>query len=354
MKGVDLMIKSLGEIGEIVGGKVVGRSDISISGVSGIEEAKEGDITFFVNPKFFPLLYKTHASAILVAKEIPDCNRAMIIVPNPYMAFAKLINLFYVEKRKPVGVDRNTVIGENVRFGKDLSVYPFVVIEDNVEIGDRVTVMPGSFIGRNSKIDEDTIIYPNVSVREGTEIGKRVIIHSGTSVGSDGFGFVQENGKHIKIPQVGSVVIEDDVEIGSNVSIDRATLGKTIIKKGTKIDNLVQIGHNVTIGENNILVSQVGISGSCVIGDNVLLAGQVGIADHVRIGDYVVVGAKSGVGKDIKANSVVSGAPAYPHHKWRRTQVCLPKLPEMFKRMMSLEKKISKLEQKLAIKEKQK
>lgn len=347
------MVKSLEEIGKIVGGEVIGRSDIPISGVSGIEEAKKGNITFFVNPKFLPLVYKTHASAILAAKEIPDCNIAMIIVPNPYLAFVKLINLFYVEERKPFGVDKSAVIGENVKLGKDISIYPFVVVEDNVEIGDRVTIMPGGFIGRNSKINEDTIIYPNVSVRESTEIGKRVIIHSGTAIGGDGFGFLQENGKHIKIPQVGSVVIEDDVEIGSNVSIDRATLGKTIIKQGTKIDNLVQIGHNVIIGENNILVSQVGISGSCVIGDNVLLAGQVGIADHVRIGDNVIVGAKSGVGRDLKANSIVSGAPAYPHHKWRRTQVCLHKLPEFFKKLRKLEKKISKLEPKLAKKEKQ-
>ena len=347
------MVKSLKEIGEIVKGKVVGRSDISISGVSGIEEAKEGDITFFVNPKYLSLAYKTHASAILVAKEIPDCNRAMIIVTNPYLEFAKLINLFYVEKRKPLGIDKSAVIGENVKLGEDLSIYPLVVIDDGVEIGDRVTIMPGTFVGRNSKINEDTIIYPNVSVRESTEIGKRVIIHSGTSIGSDGFGFLLENGKHIKIPQVGSVVIEDDVEIGSNVSIDRATLGKTIIKQGTKIDNLVQIGHNVIIGENNILVSQVGISGSCVIGDNVLLAGQVGIADHVRIGDNVIVGAKSGVGRNLKANSIVSGAPAYAHNKWRRTQVCLHKLPEFFKKMRKLEKKILKLEQKLSKKEKQ-
>jgi len=348
------MVKSLGEICEIVGGKVLGRSDIKISGVSGIEDAKEGDITFFVNPKYISQVYKTSASAILVAKEIPDCAKPMVIISNPYLAFAKLVNLFYVEKRKPTGVDKNVVVGENIKFGKDLSIYPFVVLEDGLEIGDRVVIFPGSFIGKNTKIGEDTIIYPNVSIRENTIIGKRVIIHSGASIGSDGFGFVQEGDRHIKIPQVGSTVIEDDVEIGSNMCIDRATLGSTVIKKGTKIDNLVQIGHNVVIGENTILVSQVGISGSCNIGDNVLLAGQVGIADHVRIGDNVVVGAKSGIGKDIKANSIVSGAPAYPHHKWRRTQVCLPKLPEMFKRMRSLEKKISKLEQKLLKKEKEK
>jgi len=348
------MIKSLGEIGEIVGGKILGNRDIRISGVSGIEDAKEGDITFLVNPKYLPRVYKTRASAILAAKEIPDCSKAMIITSNPYLAFARLIDLFYVERKKPIGVDRNVVIGENVKLGKNLSIYPFVVLEADVEIGDRTVIYSGSFIGKNVKIGEDTIIYPNVSIRENSFIGKRVIIHSGTSIGGDGFGFVQENGKHIKIPQVGSVIIEDDVEIGSNVCIDRATLGNTVIKRGTKIDNLVQIGHNVTIGENAILVSQVGISGSCVIGDNVLLAGQVGIADHVRIGDNVIVGAKSGIGKDIKANSIVSGAPAYPHHKWRRTQVCLPKLPEFFKNIRKLEKRIAKLEQKLVKEKKEK
>ena len=348
------MVKNLGEISEIVGGKVLGPGDVKISGVSGIEDAKEGDITFFVNPKYISKAYKTSASAILVAKEIPDCTKPMVIISNPYLAFARLVELFYVEKRKPMGVDKNVTVGENIKFGKDLSIYPFVVLEDGLEIGDRVVIFPGSFIGKNTKIGEDTIIYPNVSIRESTVIGKRVIIHGGSSIGGDGFGFVQEGGRHIKIPQVGSVTIEDDVEIGSNVCIDRATLGATVIKSGTKIDNLVQIGHNVIIGENTILVSQVGISGSCNIGDNVILAGQVGIADHVRIGDNVVVGAKSGIGKNIKANSIVSGAPAYPHNKWRRTQVCLPKLPEMFKRMRSLEKKISKLEQKLLKKEKEK
>ncbi|RMF92792.1 MAG: UDP-3-O-(3-hydroxymyristoyl)glucosamine N-acyltransferase [Candidatus Schekmanbacteria bacterium] len=337
-------MKTVKEIADFLGGELKGSPNDKITNVSGIEDADEGDITFIAAKKFIEAAKKTSATAVITPVEIPECSASQIIVKNPYLSFARVVELFKGKKRAVIGIDSRASIGENVKLGKDVSIYPYAVIEDNVEIGDRVRIYPGVYIGSNSKIGEDSTIYSNTSIREETIIGNRVTIHSNTSIGGDGFGYVQEDGKHIKIPQVGNVIIEDDVEIGSNVCIDRATLGVTIIREGTKIDNHVQIAHNVEIGKNVILVSQVGISGSCKIGDNVMLAGQVGIADHVRIGDNTMVGAKSGIGRNIPANSMVSGAPAFDHRKWRRTQACLPKLPDLFKRIRELEKKISRLE----------
>lgn len=340
-------MKTLRELADFLGGKIIGNPDTQIKGVSGIENAKEGDITFIASPKYIDAAKNTNASAIIAPEDIPGCNAAKLVVKNPYLGFARTVELFLVRKREPHGVDDKANIGNNVTLGKDISIFAYAVIDNDVKVGDRVTIYPGVFVGRGSVIGNDTIIYANNAIREETSIGQRVIIHSNCSIGGDGFGFVQEKGKHLKIPQVGNVVIEDDVEVGANVCIDRATLGTTIVRKGTKIDNHVQIAHNVDIGENCILVSQVGISGSCKIGNNVVLAGQVGIADHIRIGDNVIVGAKSGVGRNVPANSLISGAPAYEHSKWRRTQACLPKLSDAFKTIRSLEKRIKHLEKKL-------
>ncbi len=337
-------MKTVKEIAEYLGGELKGNPSVVIKDVSGIENAGEGDITFIAAEKFLNAVKSTSASAVIAPVDIPECGASLIIVKNPYLSFARVVELYKVRDKSPLGIDEKASIGNKVKMGKDVSIYPYAVIEDNVEIGDRVSIYPGVYIGKDSKIGDDTVLYSNVSVREETLIGKRVRIHSNSSIAGDGFGYVQENGTHVKIPQVGKVIIEDDVEIGSNVSVDRATLGETIIKEGTKIDNHVQIAHNVEVGRNVILVSQVGISGSCKIGDNVMLAGQVGIADHVRIGDNTMVGAKSGIGKNLPANSMVSGAPAFEHRKWRRTQACLPKIPDIFKKIRELEKKINDLE----------
>lgn len=339
-------MKTVKEIAEYIGGEIKGNPAAVIKNVSGIEDAGDGDITFIAAQKFIDAVKITTASAVIAPADIPGCRATLIIVNNPYLSFARVVELYKRKDSVPRGVDDKASVGKNVKLGSDVSIYPFSVIEDDVEIGDRAAIYPGVYIGSASKIGDDSIIYSNVSIREETLIGKRVIIHSNTSIGGDGFGYIQEDGKHIKIPQVGSVIIEDDVEIGSNVSIDRAALGVTVVKEGAKIDNHVQIAHNVEVGRNVILVSQVGISGSCKIGDNVILAGQVGIADHVRIGDNTMVGAKSGIGKNLPANSMVSGAPAFEHRKWRRTQVCLPKIPELFKKVRELEKKIADLEKK--------
>lgn len=228
--------------------------------------------------------------------------------------------------------------------GKGAFVGPLAIIEDNVKIGKRVQIRAGVFVGEGSEIGDETLLYPNVTILEGVKIGKRVIIHSGTVIGSDGFGFAPHKGRHYKIPQVGGVIIEDDVEFGANCTVDRAVLGQTIIGRGTKIDNLVQIGHNVTIGNDTILVSQVGISGSAKIGHHVTLAGQVGVSGHLSIGDHVVVGGKSGVTKDISPKQLVSGFPPVPHKDWLKREAAVRHLPELKKQVKVLSEKIAQLE----------
>jgi len=337
----------LKEIADLVQGKVVGNPAIEITGVSGIREAESGQITFLANPRYQADLESTHASAVVVAKIIGDLSISMVVVEDPYYAFAQIVKYFHVPPYCSLGISDRTVIGTGVEMGKDVSIHPLAVIGDRARIGDRVTIYPGSYVGAEAEIGDDSLIYPNVTIRERVQIGKRVIIHSGTVIGSDGFGFASHQGRHEKILQIGTVVIEDDVEVGSNVSVDRASLGKTVIKRGTKIDNLVQIAHNVVIGEDCLIVAQVGISGSTEVGHHTILAGQVGLVGHIKVGDHVIVGAKSGVSNDLKSHSVMSGIPVMDHKTWLKTQAILPHLPEFRKRVMALEEKIKQLEAQL-------
>ena len=305
------MRKTLKEIAQAIEGEVSGDAGVVITGVSGIKEAGSGEITFLANPKYAPLLATTAASAIIISKDTAAPPAKNVIrCANPSLAFAKVIALMSPEATRHFkGIHPSAVIGKAVKLGKDAAIGPYVVIEDAAEIGDNAVIYPGSFIGRSAKLGNDALIYANVSIRERVAIGERVIIHSGTVIGSDGFGFVEVNGKHHKIPQVGTVEIGDDVEIGANVAIDRARFDKTIIGRGTKIDNLVQIAHNVVIGENCLIVAQVGISGSTVIGNNVILAGQAGLVGHITVGDNAIVTAQSGVSKSIPAGAMFSGYP---------------------------------------------
>ncbi|HGE71149.1 TPA: UDP-3-O-(3-hydroxymyristoyl)glucosamine N-acyltransferase, partial [Candidatus Poribacteria bacterium] len=293
------MVKKLKEVCELLGGELFGDGEIEINGVAGIKEASEGQITFVANPRYLSQIEKTRASAIIVCKGMQCNGKSIIQVPNPYLAWAKVVEIFSETDNKPKGIHPTAIIGENVKLGKDVSIQAYAVIEDGAEIGDEAIISSFVYIGRNSKIGAKTLIYPQVTIRENITIGERVIIHSGTVVGSDGFGFVPDNGKLHKIPQIGTVVIEDDVEIGAGVTIDRANTGKTVIGRGTKIDNLVQIAHNVVIGEDCLIVAQVGIAGSAVIGDRVKLAGQVGVVGHITIGNDAEITAKSGVSKNI-------------------------------------------------------
>ena len=353
------MVKTVGEIAELVSAEVTGDRGVKIKGVAGIREARPGDITFLADQRYLRALEETKASAVVVSRDISSlpvrqtgAATNLLMVDNPYLAFAKILELFKKESWLPAGVSPKARVGKGVSLGAQVSIFPFVYIGDNAVIGDRVILYPGVFIGDRSMLGEDSIIYPNVTIREDVIIGKRVIIHSGSVIGSDGFGFVTHKGKHHKIPQIGGVIIGDDVEIGANVAIDRATMGNTIIKRGTKMDNLVHIAHNVVVGEDVLLLGQVGISGSTEIGNNVVLGGQVGVVGHVKIGDRVKVGAKSGVSKDIKPDEIVSGIPAITHGNWLKAQSCFAKLPELRKSVNSMEKKITELERRVGLKKK--
>jgi UDP-3-O-[3-hydroxymyristoyl] glucosamine N-acyltransferase len=320
-----------------------------ITGISGIKEAKEGDLTFIANKKYKNLLYTTKASAIIVGPDINNSvNATLIQVENPSIAFAKIMSIVGPEPIKfHPGIHPTAIIGENVSLGKDVSIQPYSIIEDYVKIGNRTVIGAGVYIGHYTEIGEDCLIYPQVVIRERIKIGNRVIIHPGTVIGGDGFGFATVKGVHHKIPQIGTVEIGNDVEIGSNVTIDRARFDKTYIGNGVKIDNLVQIAHNVYIGDNTIVVAQVGISGSTVIGKNVIIAGQAGIIGHITIGDNAVIGGKAGVTKNVPPNTHVTGFPA--REKWEdmRFQAYIRKMPELIEKIKNLEEKIKQLEEEI-------
>ncbi|MBN1522111.1 MAG: UDP-3-O-(3-hydroxymyristoyl)glucosamine N-acyltransferase [Candidatus Aureabacteria bacterium] len=344
------MKKTLQEISQLLQGRIIGDEKVVISGVSGIKEAQAGDITFLANARYACLVSESRASAVIIDKEFSTKNirgKSFIVVENPSLSFARLVELVApVQVKFDPGISEKSHLGEGVKTGTDVHIAPFAVLDKNSFIGDRTVIGAGSYIGQETKIGKDCLIYPNVSIRERVVIGDRVIIHSGAVVGSDGFGFSTVKGVHKKIPQIGTVIIEDDVEIGANVTIDRARFGKTIIHKGTKIDNLVQIAHNVEIGDNTIIVAQTGIAGSTVIGKNVILAGQSGVNGHISISDNAVIAARAGVIRDVKQGEVVSGYPALSHNKTKRIQIAMTRLPEMLKKLSELEKKINELEKK--------
>ena len=284
----------------------------------------------------------------LLTKLFLEETRPQILTPNPLYAFATLVRQFFIPLPRPRGLAKEIIRGKNVRIGPDVSIYPYVTIGDRVNIGARVTIYPGVFLGDDAVIGDDSILYPQVTILEGCSIGARVILHSGTVIGSDGFGYVQHQGQHHKIPQLGTVMIEDDVELGANVTVDRATFGQTIIKRGTKVDNQVQIAHNVQVGENCILVAQVGIAGSTTIGKYVMIGGQAGLIDHLTIGDGAKIAAGSGLSHDLTAGEVVSGRPAIEHTAWLKSQALVPKLPEFREELRNLQGRIEVLEKQLA------
>lgn len=333
----------LKDFSEIVNGAVIGDPATELTGVSGIQEAGGGDITFISSPAFLRYVGTTKASCIITKTALENCRTAQLIVSNPYYVFAKALELFYPAPQVTAGISPGAFVSETAAIGLNVSVQSFAYVSDGASLGDGSVIFPGVFIGRDTKIGGNCIIHPNVTIRENVQIGDRVIVHSGTVIGSDGFGYVLEKGAHYKIPQVGGVIIGSDVEIGSNVTIDRATTGNTIIGNGAKIDNLVQIAHNVAIGDNSIIVAQTGIAGSSSIGDYVVLGGQVGIADHTTIASGTMVASQAGVKGEI-SKGVYSGSPAIPHATWLRAQSLFARLPELNKRIRDLEEKIAKLE----------
>jgi len=333
------------EIARLVGGEICGDGSVCITGIAGIREAGPGDITFVANKKYENLIKSTKASAAVVSKDIADSPITLIRVDNPDLAFAQVVDRFAPQQELYQRlVHPSAHIGENVKLGKNISICPNANVMDRASIGDNSIVCSAAYIGHESALGSDCIIYPNVVIRERVTIGNRCIIHSGAVIGADGFGFTTVNGKHRKIPQIGTVVIEDDVEIGANVTIDRARFDTTRIKKGTKIDNLVQIAHNVTIGENSIVISLSAVAGSTRVGNNCIVAGQVGVDGHLNIGNNVVIASRAGVTKNVPDNVVISGFPAQSHDRELRQQVCVRRLPGLIKKIHALEERIEELE----------
>ena len=322
-----------------------GKGSTKICGVASIEDADVGDLVYFAQPKYRKLLEQTRASAAIIPKEEKFSRIPVIKSDNPHLSFIRAIEYFFEPYLPAPEIHPQASVSPLAKIGKGVSIAPFSYIGDGVEIGSRTTIFPLVVIYPNTKIGRNCLIHSNVSIREGSKIGNRVIIHNGAIIGSDGFGYIREKSKsYIKIPQKGVVILEDDVEVGANTTIDRASLGATIIRKGTKIDNLVQIAHNVEVGSHTILAAQTGIAGSSKLGKNVIAAGQVGIADHVKIGDSVVIAAKSGVTKDIPPYSRVAGIPHLDIKDWRKVWASIPQLYDLLKEVRKLKRKIEKLE----------
>ena len=338
---------TLKHIAKSIGGTVVGDDRISITGINSLLEAEKGEMSFLARTQLRDQVMSTRASALIVKEETGLYRGPQVIVSDPYLAYAKVATLFEPTIPRFPGISERAVIEEGTRLGDNVSVYPLAYIGKQSVLGNNVIVFPGVYLGDRVTVGDETIIYPNVTILSDCAIGKHCIIHAGTVIGSDGFGFVKDGDTNVKIPQTGIVEIEDNVEIGANNTIDRAALGRTLIRKGVKTDNLVQIGHNVVVDENTIIVAQVGISGSTKIGKGVVIGGQVGLVDHIEIGDRVMIGSKSGVAQSIPAGEVVSGIPTMPHRRWLRTTGHIRRLPEYAERIRELENKVKKLEEQL-------
>jgi len=327
--------------------ELVGDGAIEITGVAGMEQAGPGDLTFLANPKYAPRVKNTRASAILVSEPARDCAIASLVSKNPYLDFARALECFYQPPKPRPGIHPMASIAESARIGAGASIGPFAVVGENVRIGDYALLYPHVVIYEGAQIGNHFLAHSHAVVREFCRIGDRVILQNGAVVGGDGFGFAKRaDGTHYKIVQSGVTVVEDDVEIQSLTSVDRATMGETRVKRGAKIDSLVQVGHACVIGEDNIICAQTGLAGSSILERNVLLAGQVGVSGHLTIHDNAIVYAQSGVGGDVQAGARISGSPAFAANEWLRAITAFPKLPELLKTVRELKKKIDQLERK--------
>ena len=341
--------KKLCDLAEYVGGRVIGDGSVIISKVSPIEEAGPGDITFIANPRYARFIAGSEASAIIVAPQVVSDESAksgqgFLEVAQPYVAFAKILQLFAprAEYRREIALSAH--VEPTAKLGQNVSVYPNVYVGKSVKVGDRSVLLPGVFLGDRVEVGNDCVLHPNVVIGDGCRLGNNVILHAGVVIGSDGFGYAGSGDHRIKIPQVGVVEVEDDVEIGANATIDRATLGRTLICRGAKIDNLVQIAHNVTVGENSVIAAQTGIAGSTKLGKNVTLAGQVGVVNHIEIGDGATIGPQSGVPQSVPPGALLSGGIGVaPHHEWLKVMTLLPQLPKLWSLARSLEKQVAQL-----------
>ncbi len=329
----------LTELADAIHAQIHGPSHLHITGVNSLEEAASGDLACLSSKQLTDVARRSCASAVVVPVYDPDLEATQLISKQPHLDFIHLSKRFFSKPSPQAGIAPTVVQGTDVHIEHDVSIGPFVTIGDGTTIGHRVTIYPGVCLGCDVTIGDETVIYPHVSVLDGCQIGKRVIIHAGTVIGSDGFGYIQHEGRHHKIPQRGIVVIEDDVELGANVTVDRATFGRTLIGQGSKIDNQVQIAHNVTLGEHGLVVAQVGIAGSTTIGKHVMIGGQAGLIDHLTIGDQVKIAAGAGIEKNVASGAILSGSPARHHPTTLRTQVLLNHLHELYQRVAALEKR---------------
>jgi len=340
---------TLRELAERLHCRLDGDGEVDITRVTGIEQAGPGDLTFIANPKYQGFLETTRASAVLVTPGIarPANGPALLICDRPYLAFAQALGILVSASLPEPGIDPTSAIGAGAQLGSQVSVGALAVIGAGATLGDRTVIFPGVVIGPGAVIGEDCVIHARVSIRERVQLGNRVVVQDGAVIGSDGFGFVrQADGSHLKIPQHADVVIEDDVEIGANTTIDRPAVGETRIRRGVKIDNLVQVAHGVTVGERTLFAAQVGIAGSTVVEEDVVLAGQVGVAGHLRIGKGVVATAQTGVPNSVEAGTMISGYPAIPNRDWLKSSAVFRNLPALKKRVVELEQRIAELEEK--------
>jgi UDP-3-O-[3-hydroxymyristoyl] glucosamine N-acyltransferase len=325
--------------------RLEGDGDVQISRVAGIEDAGPGDVTFFVNSKYAPHLRRTAASAVILGETAERAPCAMLRAAHPYLAFARAVDLFADTYRPPAGIHRLAEVAATAVVSADASVGPFVVVEDGARVGARTVLHPHVSIGRGAQVGDDCVVHSRVSVRERVRIGNRVVLQDGAVIGSDGFGFARgPGGAHHKIPQVGGVVIDDDVEIGANATIDRPAVGETRIGAGTKIDNLVHIAHGVTIGRQVLLAAQVGIAGSTTIEDGVTLAGQVGVSGHITVGKGTVATAQSGVPNSVEPGSFISGYPAIANRDWLRSSAVFRRLPALRRAISALDARLAAIE----------
>ena len=352
-------VRTVSELAQVVQGRVYGDPETLIHGIAAIEDAESGDITFAESIRFLQNAAQSRASAILAPEAPLDdalangglSSKTLIQVANPRLAFAQLLDLFAPEKYAKREIHRTAVIGSDFRQGTNVSIGANCVLGENVRLGDNVTIHPLVYLADDVEIGDNTTVYPNVTLLRGTVIGANCILHSGAVLGADGYGYLTSGGKHRKVPQIGNVAVGDDVEIGANVTIDRARTGTTRIGRGTKIDNLVHIGHNCEIGEDCLIVAQVGLAGGVETGKNVIIAGQAGVKEQVKIGEQSVVAAQSGVFGDIPARTYVSGYPARPHKESLKAAAAANQVPDLLKKFRDMEARMAQMEARLADKD---
>ncbi|MCU0770584.1 MAG: UDP-3-O-(3-hydroxymyristoyl)glucosamine N-acyltransferase [Verrucomicrobia bacterium] len=335
------------ELAQRLGGEITGDGSVILTGFAAAATARPGDLTFAESESYFAAAEQSAASAILVSGDFSSASKVLLKVPNPRVAMAKVLPLFFPPDQEPSGIHPTAVIADSAQIDPSVHIGPYCVVGEDVRLGARCVLLGGNHVRKQCVLGEDVVLHPNVVLYPGTQVGHRVIIHAGTVIGSDGYGYVFDEGRHRKVLQLGTVTIQDDVEIGANAAIDRGALGPTVIGQGTKIDNLVHVAHNVSFGRHNLVMGQCGFGGSTELGDYCVIASQSGIADHLKLGPQVTVGAKSGVMRDIPPGGTVLGIPAQPDKQMKRQWIAVQQLPDLIKRVREAERELREIQAKL-------